>query len=141
MCFLENRRADAFGAEQTGQARECFGEPRRIAERSFEKMKLFERRLGRFGLEPDGNDRRFRSKIFQVRVKHPEKRFDVVRRLGNFESVRVAVLVAENNFELELADDEMDRVQSQGKLLEKPAQHEEERLARFDFVFEFERFL
>ena len=86
-----------------------------------------------------------------MRVEHPEKRFDVVCRLGNFESVRVTALVrrggsvrwriAENNFKLQLAGDEMERVQPHGKLLEKSPQHEEERLARLNFIFEFEPFL
>src|ERR1051326_896338 len=104
-------------------------------------MELFERRFGRFRLEPDRNDGRLRGKIFQMRVEHPEKRFDVVRRLGNFEPVRVTALVAENNFELKLTRDKMKRAEPHGKLLEKPLQHEEKRLARFDFVFELECFL
>jgi hypothetical protein len=73
-------------------------------------------------------------------VEHPEKRFDVVGRLRDFESVRVTVLVTESNFELELAGHEMERAQPDEKLLEKPAKHEQERLARFDFVLELERF-
>jgi len=32
-------------------------------------------------------------KIFEMRVEHPEKRFDVICRLGNFESVRCNCLV------------------------------------------------
>jgi len=73
-------------------------------------------------------------------VEHPEKRFDVVRRLRDFESVGVTALVAKSDFELELARDEMERTQPDGKLLEKAAKHEEERLARFDFVLELEQF-
>src|SRR5256714_15202259 len=104
-------------------------------------MKLFKRWLRRFRFEPDGDDGRFRGKIFEMRVEHPEKRFDVVRRLGNFESMLVTALVAENNFELQFAGDEMERVHPDGKLLKKAPQHEEERLARFNFIFEFRRFL
>src|SRR5437763_10532148 len=35
----------------------------------------------------------------------------------------------------------MERAKPPGKLLKKPAEHEEERLARLDFVFEFKYFL
>src|SRR5438270_7992377 len=121
MCFFKNRRADTFGTEQTGQASQRFGEPRRIAQRGFKQMKLFERRLGRFRLERDGSDRRFRRKIFKMRMQHPEKRFDIVRWLGDFKPVRITALVrrggsvrwriAENDFELELTRHEMERVQ------------------------------
>src|SRR5256714_14178406 len=114
-------------------------------------MKLFKRWLRRFRFEPDGDDGRFRGKLFEMRWEHPEKRFDVVRRLGNFESMLVTALVrrggsvrwriAENNFELQFAGDEMERVQPDRKLLKKAPQHEEERLARLNFIFEFEPFL
>src|ERR1051326_9432936 len=87
-------------------------------------MELFERRFGRFRLEPNRNDGRLRGKIFEMRVEHSEKRFDVVRRLGDFEPVRVTALFAENNFELQLTRDKMKRAEPHGKLLEKPVQHE-----------------
>src|SRR6476659_2244277 len=103
MGFFEHRGADAFRAKQAGQAREGFREPRRIAERGFKKMELLEGRFGRLRLERDGNDRRLGSKIFEMRVQHPKERVDVVRRLRDLEPVRVIALVAERNFELQLA--------------------------------------
>src|SRR3954465_7339348 len=103
-------------------------------------MELLKRRLGCFRLEADSDDRRYGSKIFQVRLQHPEKRFDVVGRLGDLKPVRVTVLVAESDFELELARHQMESAKSNGKLLEKPSQYKEKRFAGFNFVFEFERF-
>src|SRR5437868_6789869 len=76
-----------------------------------------------------------------MRVEHPKEDFHVVARLGNFEPVRVTALITKRNFELQFAHNEMKRGESNGKLLKKPAEHEEKRLARFDFVFELERFL
>src|SRR4051812_9737117 len=104
-------------------------------------MKLLEGGLGCFRFQRNGNDRRLGSKIFQVRVQHSEQRFDVIRRLGNLESVDVIALVAECDLELQLADDEMNRVEPHRKLLKKPAEHEEERLARLNLRFEFEGLL
>ena len=57
MRFFEHRRSNSLGAEQTGQSRERFGEARRIAERSFKEMELFEGRLGCLGFEGDGQNR------------------------------------------------------------------------------------
>ena len=104
-------------------------------------MELFERRFGRVGLEGDGHDGRLGSEILEMRVQHPEKNFDVVGRLGDFEPVRVTAFVAKNNLETQIAHHEMKPAEPHGKLLEKPAKHEEERLARLDFIFELERFL
>ena len=79
-----------------------------------------------------------RFKILQVRVKHPKEKIDVVGRLRNFENPFVILLIRKSNSQGQFFCDEIDRAQSQRKLLQKPAQHKEKRLGRFDLVFEFE---
>src|SRR6184192_823557 len=79
-----------------------------------------------------------RFKILQVRVKHPKEKIDVVGRLRNFENPFVILLIRKSNSQGQFFCDEIYRAQSQRKLLQKAAQHNEERLGRFDLVFEFE---
>src|SRR5256884_3922664 len=76
-----------------------------------------------------------------MRVQHPEEHLDVIARLRNFKIMPVRVLVAKGNFQLELARDEVERFEPERELLQKTAQNKEQRLNRFDFIFELERFL
>ena len=103
-----------------------------------------------------------RFEILQVCMQHPKEKIDIVRRLRNFENALVnlrirrresvsppneSVLCADpwrigkSNPQSQFFCDEIDRAQSQGKLLQKATQHKEQRLGRFNFVFKFEAFL
>src|SRR5947208_13456931 len=79
-----------------------------------------------------------RFKILQVRVQHPKEKIDVVSRLRNFENPFVILLIRKSNSQGQFFCDEVDRAQSQRKLLQKAAQHKEKRLGRFNFIFKFE---
>ena len=90
----------------------------------------------------------FRFKILQMRVEHPKEKIDIVGRLRNFENALVCLLVrrsesvpwriGKSDPQSQFLCDEIDRTQPQRELLQKAAQHEEERLGGFDFVFELE---
>src|SRR5476649_2687646 len=76
-----------------------------------------------------------------MRVQHPKKHFAVIARFRNFKMMPVRVLVAEGDLQLELTRDEVEGFEPERELLQKTAQNEEQRLDRFDFIFELERFL
>src|SRR5438477_12738674 len=76
-----------------------------------------------------------------MRVQHPEEHLDVIARLRNFKMMPVRVLVAKGNFQLKLARDEVERFELKRELLQKTAQNKEQRLNRFNFIFELERFI
>ena len=71
---------------ETSQSRQRLGKLRWIAQSCFKKTKLLLRRFGRLRLERNCDDGRFRFKIFEMRMQHPEKYFHVAGRLRNFES-------------------------------------------------------
>src|SRR6266446_4645592 len=89
----------------------------------------------------------FRFKILQMRVQHPKEKIDIVGRLRNFEAAFVNLLVhrsesvlwriRKSNPQGDFFSDEIDRAQPQRELLQKPPQHEKQRLDGFDLVFEF----
>src|SRR3984893_17373983 len=78
-----------------------------------------------------------RFKILQMRVQHPKEKIDIVGRLRNFESALVSLLVRKTDPQGDFFGDEIDRSQPQRELLQKPAQHEKQRLGSLNLVFEF----
>src|SRR5438552_7126069 len=93
----------------------------------------------------------FRFKILQVRLKHSKEKIDIVGRLRDFENALVTLLVRHGGFvlarirktdaERQFFRDEIDRAQPQGELLQKPAEHEKERLRSFDLMIELKTFI
>src|SRR3984893_9640831 len=79
----------------------------------------------------------FRFKILQMRVQHPKEKIDIVGRLRNFESAFVMLLVRKRDSQIDFFGDEIDRAQPQRELLQKPAQHEKQRLGSLNLVVEF----
>ena len=89
----------------------------------------------------------FRFKILQMRVQHSKEKIDIVGWLRNFENAFVNLLVRrsesvpwrirKSNSQGDFFGDEIDRAQPQRELLQKPAQHEKQRLGSLDLVFEF----
>src|SRR5215210_4346248 len=73
-------------------------------------------------------------------VEHPKEHFDVIGRFRNFKPMLIRALVAKPDLKLQLACHEMEGLEPHRKLLQKTAQHEKERLARLDFIFELECF-
>ena len=96
--------------------------------------------LDRLRFQRHSDDGMLRFKIFQMRVQHPKEKIDIVGRLRNFKTALVIFFVRKSNPKSEFFCDEVDRAQSQSELLQKTAQHEKQRLDRFDFVFELEAF-
>ena len=78
--------------------------------------------------------------IFQMCVEHPEEKIDIVSRLRNFENALVSLLARKSDPQGQFPSDEINAAQAQRELLQKAAEHEKERLSRFDFVFELESF-
>src|SRR6267143_1107259 len=82
-----------------------------------------------------------------MRMQHPKEKIDVVSWLRNFEAAFVNLLVRrsesvlwrirKSNPQGDFFGDEIDRAQPQRELLQKPAQHEKQRLGSLDLVFEF----
>lgn len=103
-----------------------------------------------------------RFKILQMRVQHPKEKINIVGRLRNFKNAFVNLLVRrsesvspsdesvlcadlwrtrKSNPQGDFFGDEIDRAQPQRELLQKPAQHEKQRLGSLDLVFELEALL
>ena len=82
-----------------------------------------------------------RFKILQVRLEHAEEKIDIVGRLRDFEDMLISFFIRETDSQGQLARDEINRAQPKGELLEKPPQHEEQRLRCFDLVLELEALL
>src|SRR5438128_10815110 len=80
-------------------------------------------------------------KILQVRLEHPKEKIDIVGRLRDFENALVTLSIRKTDHQRQFFRDEIDRAQSQGELLQKPAEHEEQRLRSFDLMIELETFL
>src|SRR5262249_52795187 len=108
--------------------------------------------------ERDGHDRMLRSKIFQVRVEHPEEKIDIHRWLRDFENALVSAsrtgtgwFTRQGGFafarirkcdrEREFAGDEINAAQPEHELLEKSPQNEKQRLGGFDLVIELKTFV
>src|SRR6266513_5145475 len=96
----------------------------------------------------------FRFKTLQVCLKHPKEKIDIHRWLRNFKNPLVSarsepdwrctgicLCTGESDREGELARDQINSAQSNGELLQKPAEHEEQRLGGFDLVIELKTFL
>src|SRR5438067_5200620 len=86
----------------------------------------------------DRNDWIFRFKIFQMCMQHPKEKIDIVGRLRNFENALVNLFIHECDAQGQFFCNEINSAQSDGELLQKSTQHEENRLGGFNFVFEFE---
>src|ERR1700720_1496262 len=80
----------------------------------------------------------FRFKILQMRLEHAEEKIDIVGRLWDFKNAFVTLLVRKRDLQRDFFGNEINRVQPHCKLLQKPAQHEKQRLGSFDFVLKFE---
>ena len=86
-----------------------------------------------------------------MRLEHPEEKIDIVGRLRDFENALVSLRIRPGGFVLarirksdpqgHLVCDEIDAAQSQRELLQKPAEHEQERLSRLDLVIELKTFV
>src|SRR5438034_11779580 len=73
-----------------------------------------------------------------MRLEHPKEKIDIIGRLRNFEAAFVLLLIRKSNPQGEFFCDEVNSAQPHRELLQKTAQHKEERLCCFNFVFEFE---
>ena len=136
--FFQDRCADSVCPEQGSQARQRFVKLVGIAQGGLEKAKLLPRRLDWLGLERDGDDWLLRFKILQMRVQHSEEKIDIIGRLRNFEAALVLFFIRKSNLKSQFFCDQIDCTESQSELLQKTAQHKEERFDCFDFVFELE---
>src|SRR5437660_2377228 len=83
----------------------------------------------------------FRFKILQVRLEHPEEKIDIVGRLRDFENALVSLLIRKTDPQGQFFRDEIDAAQPKGKLLQKPAEHEKQRLGGFDLMIELKTFV
>src|SRR5438309_5543800 len=94
----------------------------------------------------------FRFKILQMRLEHPEEKIDIIRRLRNFENPLVSasrtgicwfvlVRIRKSDPQSEFLGDQIDPAQPERELLQKSAEHKEQRLGGFDLVIELETFL
>ena len=99
----------------------------------------------------------FRFKILQVRLEHPEKKIDIIGRLRNFENALVYILarpgrrgdhggfvlarIRKTDGERQFFRDEIDRAQPERELLQKTAEHKEQRLRGLNLVIELKAFL
>ena len=83
----------------------------------------------------------FGLKILQMRMEHAEEKIDIGGRLRNLENAFVLLLVRKSNAQGQFFCDQIERAQSQGKLLQKTAEHKEEWLDSFNFIFKFEALL
>src|SRR5439155_15363860 len=121
----------------------------------FKQSELFFRSFNRLRTERDRNDRMFRSKILQVRLEHAEEKIDIVGWLRDFENAFVNLFVRRSgsvlcadlwrirkrDLQRQFFCDEIDRVQPHGELLQKTAEHKQERLGCFDFALKLEALL
>src|ERR1041384_5257238 len=92
-----------------------------------------------------------RSKILQMRLQHPEQNIDIVCRLRNFENAfvnlfarhggLVSARIGERDSKRQFFRHEINCCQAYGELLQKTAEHEKQRLCRFDFALELETLL
>src|SRR5882724_6147537 len=92
-----------------------------------------------------------RSKILQMRLKHPEQKIDIVCRLRNFENPFVTLFARHGGFVLaricegdsqrQFLCNEINCCQTHRELLQKTAQHEKQRLGCFNFAFKLETLL
>src|SRR6516165_2701387 len=82
-----------------------------------------------------------RAKILQMGLEHPEQKIDVVCRLRNFENPFVTLFARERDSQRQFFRDEINCGQPHGELLQKPAQHEKQRLGRLDFALKLETLL
>jgi len=136
--FFQDRRTHPLCAEQSRQARKCFVKLMWIAQGGLEKTELLSSRLDWSGLERNGDNRLLRCKILEMGVQHPEKKIDIVGRLRNFEAALVVFFIRKSNPKSDFFRDQVNRTQAQRELLQKTAQHEEQWLNCFDFMFELE---
>src|SRR6266478_4391889 len=113
----------------------------RIAQCRFEEFELFPCRFARLRNKRDRNNRMFRSKILQVRLEHAKEKTDIVCRLRNFENAFVNLFVRERDLQRQFFCYEINAAQSQRELLQKTAEHEQQRLGRFNFIFKLKAFL
>src|SRR5262249_25445320 len=98
-----------------------------------------------------------RSKIFQVRVEHPEEKIDIHRWLRDFENALVSAsrtgtgwFTRQGGFafarirkcdrEREFAGDEINAAQPEHELLEKSPQNEKQRLGGFGLLVQLKNF-
>ena len=80
-------------------------------------------------------------KILQVRLEHSKEKIDIVGRLRDFENALVSLLTRKTDLQRQFSCDEIDRAQPQSELLQKPTEHEEQWLRRFDLVIELKTFV
>jgi hypothetical protein len=102
---------------------------------------LFPGRFDRLCAQRDGNDRVLGSKILQMRLEHPEQKIDIVCRLRNFENPFVNLVARERDSQGQFFRDEINCCQPYSELLQKPAEHEKQRLGGFDFALKLETLL
>jgi hypothetical protein len=90
--------------------------------------------------QANGYDRMLGRKGLEMRFEHPEKHLHVSRRLRNFKMPLVVRFVRKRNYQRQFFGDEIMCAEPLLQLLEKTPQHEEQRLARLDFMLEVEMF-
>src|SRR5262245_60807764 len=102
------------------------------------------------------------SKILQMRLEHPEQKIDIVCRMGDFENRFVTLFARHGGFVSPVARirpvsdlarirecdsqrqffrHEINCSQPHGELLQKPSEHEQQRLGCFDFALKLETLL
>src|SRR6266699_4528289 len=82
-----------------------------------------------------------RLKILQMCLEHAKEKIDIVGRLGNFENTFVNLFVRKRDLQRQFFYYEIDPAQPQGELLQKPAEHEKERLGGFNFILKLKALL
>ena len=123
-------------------------QPRRITQRSLEKLELLLAGTCRLGFQRDRHDRMFGPKIFQMGLEKAKEQIDGVGRIGDLEPMLVFRLVPLSESVLwrigkpqtksQLLSNEIERAEAPGQLLEKTPQDKKKRLGGFDLVLELD---
>jgi hypothetical protein len=75
-----------------------------------------------------------------MRVQHPKKKINIIGWLRNFENPLVNFFIRKCDLQRQFFCNEINRAQADGELLQKTAQHEEQRLGCFNFIFKLKAF-
>src|SRR5262249_16502072 len=127
---------------------EGFSETIRVAQRTFEKLKLRAIRDGGVQAQAHADGLLLQPQTFEVRVQDAEQHSDITRGRGNGESALIAIRAGsdirwtglEEDRERHLRRHAPGFLQPQRELLELAAQDEKQRLGRLDGVLKFKGF-
>src|SRR6266404_6647215 len=82
-----------------------------------------------------------RLKILQMGLEHAKEKIDIVGRLRNFKNAFVNLFVRKRDLQRQFFCYEINPAQPQRELLQKPAEHEKERLGGFNFILKLKALL